>query len=99
MSMDLPAEFGSARSAELLVLVADRHGAILSRSRDWPLDIDPSNWAVKSQPVVQVASASPSMQPTWAASQGLVCRCSLMTSNLEFKTTILADDPSSFSST
>jgi hypothetical protein len=34
MSMDLPAEFGFARSADLLVLVADRFGAILSRSRD-----------------------------------------------------------------
>jgi two-component system, OmpR family, heavy metal sensor histidine kinase CusS len=56
MSLDLPTEFGSARSADLLVLVADQFGDIRSRSGDWPTDIDPSTWVVKSPPVVTVVS-------------------------------------------
>jgi two-component system, OmpR family, heavy metal sensor histidine kinase CusS len=66
MSMDLPAEFGSARSAELLVLVADQFGDIRSRSGDWPTDIDPSTWVVKSSPVVMVVSPLSAPVPTWA---------------------------------
>jgi signal transduction histidine kinase len=56
MSLDLPTEFGSARSADLLVLVVDQFGDIRSRSGDWPTGIDPSTWVVKSPPVVTVVS-------------------------------------------
>ena len=72
MSMDLPAELGAARSVDLFVLVASRFGVILSRSLDWPADVDPSNWVVKSQPtIMHVGPASSATVPTWASSVDL----------------------------
>jgi two-component system, OmpR family, heavy metal sensor histidine kinase CusS len=70
---DLPPELGSANSVEILVLVMDANGAVLSRSQDWPKDIDASGWVSKAPP----ASGSLQKAPSTSAivtSSGIVRR-------------------------
>jgi signal transduction histidine kinase len=42
--MELPTALGAEGSVETLLLVTDESGAVLSRSAQWPPDVDTSNW-------------------------------------------------------
>jgi signal transduction histidine kinase len=70
---DLPPELGSANSVEILVLVMDANGAVLSRSRDWPKDIDSSSWVSKAPPVAGLLQKAPSTSAI-VRSSGIVRR-------------------------
>jgi signal transduction histidine kinase len=70
---DLPPELGSANSVEIFVLVIDASGTVLSRSRDWPQDIDSSSWVSKAPPVAGLLPTVPSTSAV-VTSSGIVQR-------------------------
>jgi signal transduction histidine kinase len=70
--LDLPAELGSVGSVEVLVLVTDDSGTVLSRSLEWPKDIDSSRWGEKNAATAAV-SRKPAAEPI-VRSAGIVRR-------------------------
>jgi two-component system, OmpR family, heavy metal sensor histidine kinase CusS len=79
---DLPPELGSANSVEILVLVMDADGSVLSRSRDWPKDIDSSSWVSKAPTVAGLSQKAPSTSAV-VTSSGIVRRGDVATPGVD----------------
>jgi signal transduction histidine kinase len=65
--MRLPAPLGPTESVELLLLVTDESGALLSHSSGWPPDADVSGWVMPAPPGSRPGTPGPVIRDTGAA--------------------------------